>query len=382
MPIVAVLALLWLSISPAEAQDRAEITVLAPAPQSAPISIASGGSLEVRVRVQNTGSTTWSPVEPTYRDNAYFLSVGYGDPNTAENYSGDILPLPQPISPGSSIEVSGRITVPARPGRYAVAFSMILAGVYRFAGNVLNSPAEELALDSRFLIDVVEQPLRMSCIQQIRNVGQDFSASCPATGGLPPYRWELTFGQLPSGVTFNPGTGVFSGVPTVAGQFPVTVRVTDSKQPPATASNSPLLNVLGSPISAINCSTPPVRRVGENYQSICSATGGEAPFRWSATGLPPGLTMGATGVISGSPHKLAISLWGSLRSEPRAPALSGSSQSPSNSLARHPFNSIAVCLPRARSVLPILPHVRCPAFFLPDLLEVVGRQPISLRVSP
>ncbi|MBL8215721.1 MAG: putative Ig domain-containing protein [Bryobacterales bacterium] len=105
-------------------------------------------------------------------------------------------------------------------------------------------------------------------------------------------------------MTFNPGTGVFSGVPTVAGQFPVTVRVTDSKQPPATASNSPLLNVLGSPISAINCSTPPVRRVGENYQSICSATGGEAPFRWSATGLPPGLTMGATGVISGIPTQV------------------------------------------------------------------------------
>ena len=41
--------------------------------------------------------------------------------------------------------------------------------------------------------------------------------------------------------------------------------------------------------------------VGVAYSGSCSASGGTPPYTWSATGLPPGLSMNLSGVISGIP---------------------------------------------------------------------------------
>ncbi|MFH2045902.1 MAG: Ig domain-containing protein [Pseudomonadota bacterium] len=48
-----------------------------------------------------------------------------------------------------------------------------------------------------------------------------------ADGGVPPYAWSILTG-LPTGLTFNSASAVFSGTPTTAGSFSVTVRVTDA----------------------------------------------------------------------------------------------------------------------------------------------------------
>jgi hypothetical protein len=42
-------------------------------------------------------------------------------------------------------------------------------------------------------------------------------------------------------------------------------------------------------------------RVGSSYSQTMTATGGTAPYTWSATGLPDGLTISTGGVISGTP---------------------------------------------------------------------------------
>jgi hypothetical protein len=41
--------------------------------------------------------------------------------------------------------------------------------------------------------------------------------------------------------------------------------------------------------------------VGKSISLTYTASGGTAPYTWSATGLPPGLTMSSTGVLSGTP---------------------------------------------------------------------------------
>jgi len=46
--------------------------------------------------------------------------------------------------------------------------------------------------------------------------------------GSPPFNWSLVSGTLPSGMTLN-SDGVLSGIPTVAGLFHITIRVTDSQ---------------------------------------------------------------------------------------------------------------------------------------------------------
>lgn len=41
--------------------------------------------------------------------------------------------------------------------------------------------------------------------------------------------------------------------------------------------------------------------VGQPYSVQVTVSGGFAPFTWGATGLPPGLTMNANGLITGTP---------------------------------------------------------------------------------
>lgn len=61
-----------------------------------------------------------------------------------------------------------------------------------------------------------------------------------ADGGVPPYAWSILTG-LPTGLAFDSASAVFSGTPTVAGSFSVTVRVTDANG--GTSTRSYIINV-------------------------------------------------------------------------------------------------------------------------------------------
>lgn len=56
-------------------------------------------------------------------------------------------------------------------------------------------------------------------------VGELVSHQFAASGGVPPYTWTAT--GLPPGVVMS-STGLLSGVPTAAGDYAVTITVTDS----------------------------------------------------------------------------------------------------------------------------------------------------------
>jgi hypothetical protein len=59
-------------------------------------------------------------------------------------------------------------------------------------------------------------------------VGKDYSDTLKARGGLGPFNWSITSGALPTGLSFNPATGAITGIPAEAGEFPLTVQVTDA----------------------------------------------------------------------------------------------------------------------------------------------------------
>lgn len=60
------------------------------------------------------------------------------------------------------------------------------------------------------------------------DVAVGYSANLLATGGVPPYTWSITGGQLPSGLKLNSATGIISGTPILVTTAKFSVRVEDS----------------------------------------------------------------------------------------------------------------------------------------------------------
>jgi hypothetical protein len=137
-----------------------------------------------------------------------------------------------------------------------------------------------------------------------------------AGGGQPPYRWAVTTGTLPPGLTLDGVFGRISGTPTSNGAFPFTLTVTDNTGTTATGRLS--ITVGAAVTITIAPSTLPAGSVGTAYTQALTATGGAAPYTWSlvsntnvaVTGLPPGLTLNpATGAISGTPTATGTSVF-------------------------------------------------------------------------
>jgi hypothetical protein len=67
-------------------------------------------------------------------------------------------------------------------------------------------------------------------------VGVPYSTTLLATDGTVPYRWSITSGSLPAGVTLAAATGTIAGTPTTSGTHSFTIHVTDSASPATTDS--------------------------------------------------------------------------------------------------------------------------------------------------
>ena len=59
-------------------------------------------------------------------------------------------------------------------------------------------------------------------------VGQPYSKTIIASGGVLPYTWSVTSGSLPTGLTLIGSTGIITGTPTQSGRITFTVQVRDS----------------------------------------------------------------------------------------------------------------------------------------------------------
>ena len=130
--------------------------------------------------------------------------------------------------------------------------------------------------------------------------GNSYSATVAASGGLPPYTFTISNGNLPSGLSLSI-SGAISGVPAGSGTSTFTVQAQDSAIPPQTT--TAVFSITISPALSITTVNLAGGVQGTPYSASVAATGGISPYSFSIkTGsLPIGLTMSRGGAISGTP---------------------------------------------------------------------------------
>ncbi len=101
--------------------------------------------------------------------------------------------------------------------------------------------------DDKILKTVTEVPWTMHiAVSQVPDavIGQPYSFTFSAIGGVPDYSWEKTLGQYPVGLTFNTSTGELSGTPTWVADYYFQLLCTDSDDPPNTDERGFLMRVV------------------------------------------------------------------------------------------------------------------------------------------
>jgi len=124
-----------------------------------------------------------------------------------------------------------------------------------------------------------------------------------ASGGSGGYRWNVTAGAMPFGLTLDLVSGTISGTPSITGISTFTVTAADAIDPSNAASAVHTIAVANAPVVLAIPTLAPAR-ISVLYSAALQATGGSGLYTWSVAsgGLPSGLVLDAgSGAITGTP---------------------------------------------------------------------------------
>ncbi len=134
--------------------------------------------------------------------------------------------------------------------------------------------------------------------------GSGYSVPLVAAGGVAPYTWTKTGGNLPPTLTLT-SAGVIQGTTTATGNYSFMAQAEDSETPTQAVVVNLQITVNGSAGTlAVTTSSLPGGTINTPYNSLLNAGGGITPYAWSITSgaLPIGLSLNpSTGLISGAP---------------------------------------------------------------------------------
>ncbi|HXA50752.1 MAG TPA: Ig domain-containing protein, partial [Candidatus Acidoferrum sp.] len=228
-----------------------------------------------------------------------FVGVAYSYTLSALNNAGALTFTPtSALPPGLSLSTAGVFAgTPTAAGFYNISYSISDGTDTVFKG-----------------FGLLVGPVRFISPALLPNVtrGVAYSYTLTAAGGTAPY--TFTAGGLPSGLSLNSSTGVISGTNNNnLGRWNVPITVTDHNNLSYTKNFS--LNILVPPVTAGYIQ--PYGNLDDcTIGMSCSRgftiwNGGTAPFSWSASGLPAGMSLRfGEGVTSGYLWGGDAELWG------------------------------------------------------------------------
>jgi streptogramin lyase len=130
----------------------------------------------------------------------------------------------------------------------AISGTLTTAGTFTFNVVVTDSSTPPLTGQQSYTFTVTPLPVGITCNTPTAHLytttSSQGSYGCRGTNGTPPYKYALTSGTLPAGLTLQTETGDITGAPTDLGSFPISVQVTDSSAPVMTASTASTIQVL------------------------------------------------------------------------------------------------------------------------------------------
>jgi hypothetical protein len=142
-------------------------------------------------------------------------------------------------------------------------------------------------------------------------VGDSPSIQFLPIDGTPPYFFSVSAGTQPTGLNMNVTTGTLSGTVTAQGTFNFTVKVQDSSSTPMTATHDFTMTISPLRITIVTNPILPSGTINVPYNFQITATGGTPPYTFGiGTGfsLPAGMTLSASGMLSGTPTNSNYSL--------------------------------------------------------------------------
>jgi len=137
----------------------------------------------------------------------------------------------------------------------------------------------------------------------VMRVGEPYSRTLTAGGASAPSSFSIPAGALPPGLSLA-ANGNLTGTPTATGSYSFTVRATDANgcagERTYGGTVAPCEGVTISPTGT----AVPAGRINTPYSAIFTAIGATAPYTFglgTGSALPPGLTLAASGLLSGTP---------------------------------------------------------------------------------
>ena len=205
--------------------------------------------------------------------------------------SGGTAPLVWSVSSGS---LPSGLLLSSSSGAITGTLQPMTAGIYNFTVKAADSITRTASMNFSMRVWAGNLQITSSSLP-VAYLGVAYHFTAAATGGTPPYAWNST--GLPSGLSLASGTGQISGIPgnSTAATTNVTLFVADSG-----ASKANITLPLEFFKVQITTGSLPDATENISYSQQLSAAGGTAPYNWTVSGLPAGLSLSGQN-ITGTP---------------------------------------------------------------------------------